>query len=636
MTELVDRGQAVTRAASIERRLLTDRLRPPPELTVSEWADEYRVLSAEASAEPGRWYTSRAPYLRGILDAFSDPEVDSVTVMSSAQIGKTEILNNVVGFYVHQDPAPILVLQPTVQMGEAWSKDRLAPMLRDSPVLRDRFAPVKSRDSGNTILHKRFVGGHITIAGANSAASLASRPIRVVLSDEVDRFPASAGSEGDPVALAEKRTATFWNRKRGRFSTPTNKGASRIEESFHEGDQRRFHVPCPECDHSQTLKWSNVRWENRDASTACYVCESCGSMIGEEEKLSMLLEADRRQQEGEEGIGWVAAEPDRKAASFHLNALYSPWTTWAELVAEFLDAKGNPERLRVFVNTVLGETWEEEGERLEADTLLARRETFAAEAPDGVGVLTAAIDTQGDRLEFMVIGWGAGEESWLLHWEQLWGDPGQKAVWNDAAERINQRWTHESGVQLSISACLVDSGGHHTEAVYRFVRPLQRRRVHAIKGVGGEGRPLVGRPSKANKWGVRLLPVGVDTAKDAIFSRLRIEPPDDGEPRPGYLHLPDWADPELVAQITSEKVTTKYHLGRPRRTYTKTRARNEALDLLVYNYAALVVLGPSIVNNLGVWAERARGAEPDEATEDEPSRRTAARKRRGKGFATGF
>lgn len=617
--EWVKRRAALVRAA----------LAPPPRLTVSEWADRYRHLSRESSAEPGRWVTDRAPYQRGILDAFSDPLIEKVVVMSSAQVGKTEIVNNVVGYFIDRDPAPILVLQPTQQMGEAWSKDRLAPMLRDTPRLRGKVKDPRARDSGNTLLHKSFPGGHITISGANSAASLASRPIRVVLCDEVDRYPASAGTEGDPVGLATKRTSTFWNRKLGEFSTPTVKKFSRIEQSFEHSDRRRFHAPCPHCEHMQTLRWENLQWENGDPETAAYACESCGCLIEENSKPEML----RR------GV-WVAENPGHRTAGFHLNALYSPWARWPELVREFLEAKGNPERLKVFVNTVLGETWEEAGERVSTESLAARKHAYRAQVPEGVGLLTAGVDVQGDRLEIKVKGWGRGEESWLVHWEQLFGDPGREEVWQQLEELLTREWKHEGGAVLRIMAACIDSGGHHTENVYRFVKPRQSRKVWAVKGSSQPGRPLVGRPSRANKHGVKLLPIGTDTAKDAIFTRLKVL-----EPGPLYMHFPEWLDDEYFAQLTSEKVVTRYVKGRPIRSYEKTRPRNEALDLEVYAMAALVSLGTPVIQNLGGYVDRvqAEGAQARAASSEEPevaapdSPRRALPPRRGRsGFVNSW
>lgn len=581
-------------------------LAPPPRLTCSEWADGSRYLSSEASAEPGRWRTDRAPYQRDIMDACSDPTVEDVVWMSSAQVGKTEVVNNIVGYHVDQDPSPILVLQPTQQMGEAWSKDRLAPMLRDTPALHGKVKDPRARDSGNTLLHKSFPGGHITISGANSAASLASRPIRVVLCDEVDRYPASAGTEGDPVGLAEKRTATFWNRKKIKVSTPTIKGASRIEAAFLASDQRFFYVPCPHCDHRQRLRWGHLKWENGDARTAAYCCEGCGTLIEERFKPAMLNAGE-----------WRAHNTAARTVGFHLNALYSPWARWAELVAEWLEAQGNPERLKVFVNTVLGETWEEEGEKLDEDTLATRRETYAAPVPMGAGLLTAAVDTQGDRLELKVKGWGKGEESWLVHFEQLWGDPAGDEVWTQLEALLVREWKHEGGAPLRIAACCIDSGGHHTEAVYRFVKPRQPRRVWATKGMSMPGRPLVGRPSKANKHGVKLLPIGTDTAKDVVFARLRIN-----TPGPGYMHFPASCDEEYFRQLTAERVMTRFVKGRPVRRYEKpAHRRNEALDLEVMNLAALISLGTPVIEALGVYVERvqAEGAKLRAEAEDKPA-----------------
>lgn len=600
MQATAERRRALAR---IERAVFLERIVPEPILTVSEWADRNRMLSPEASAEPGPWRTERAPYLRGVMDAFSEIGIEMVVVMSSSQIGKTEVVLNVVGYFIDQDPAPILVVQPNEKpMGHAFSKDRLAPMLRDSPALQGLVAPVKSRDSGNTILHKSFRGGHLTIVGANSPAGLASRPVRVALFDEVDRYGHSAGTEGDPVTLGMRRTATFWNRKTGLFSTPGVRGFSRIEEAFEEGDQRRYHVPCPHCGQRQILVWRGLKWESNRPETAAYVCGAgegggCGALIAEEDKGRMLADGE-----------WIAEHPGRRIASFHLNALYSPWARWDELVREFLEAKGNPERLKAFVNTMLGETWEEQGDQVEAHALRHRAEEYAAEVPAGVGLLTAAVDVQGDRLEWKVKGWGVGEESWLIDWGQFWGDPGRPEVWANVMELLGRRFQHERGAILQIWSMMIDSGGHHTEEVYRFVKPLQGRRVHALKGLAGEGRPLVGRPSKANRHGVKLMPVGVDSAKDTIFSRLRIT-----EPGPGYVHLPSWVDDEYLEQLTAEKIVTRYHRGRPRREYQKTRTRNEALDLEVYCLAALAVLGPAVLASLGSLVERANQAPEAEA-----------------------
>jgi phage terminase large subunit GpA-like protein len=372
------------------KRALARAYMPPPKIPLSEWADAYRMLSPEAAAQPGRWKTAKEPMAKGPMDAASDPMVEKFTVMCAAQIMKTELLLNVAGYYIHGDPAPILMVQPTVEMAEAFSKDRVAPMIRDTPVLKAVFSG-KAKDSSDTILQKAFPGGRLTMTGANAPASLASRPIRVVLCDEVDRFPASAGQEGDPVGLAEKRTTTFWNRKIGLVSTPTIKGVSRIEASYLEGDQRKFLVPCPHCGVRQELVWAGVKWENGDPDTAHYVCQAadedtgeitCGEAWTESDRLDAISKAGQM-----ENGGWVATKPFKGHASFHASQLASKRVPLHRVVKEFLDAKPFPERLKQWVNTVLAETWEEGGEKVDPDSLYARREDYDAglELPPGRG-----------------------------------------------------------------------------------------------------------------------------------------------------------------------------------------------------------------------------------------------------------
>lgn len=554
-------------------------LAPPPALTVSEWADQHRKLSPESSAEPGQWMTARAEYQRGIMDALSDPTVETVVVMSSAQVGKTEVINNVVGYYIDQDPAPMLLVQPTLDMAQAWSKDRLAPMLRDTPRLEDKVRDVKSRDAGNTILHKIFPGGHITMAGANSAASLASRPVRIVLCDEVDRYPPSAGTEGDPVNLAFKRATTFWNRKKVLVSTPTIKGLSRIESAYESSDQRKYYVPCPVCSTFQTLKWGNVRWPEQQPQLAVYKCESCGIDLDEADKLAMLARGE-----------WRAEGTFSGVAGFWLSELYSPWVPWRSMVANFLAVKDKPDQFRTFVNTSWAETWEEHGEQIEHSHLYERRETYAAPVPDGVLVLTAAADLQEDRIECEVVGWGAAEEQWSIDYRVLYGSPGQPAVWEQLDDWLQQTWTHEAGHAMKIQAVAVDTGGHHTKEAYAFVKPRQGRRVYAVKGSSTHGHPLVKGGSKIG--GVRLFLVGTDTAKDTLFSRLKLE-----QYGPGYCHFPatDRYDEKYFQSLTAEEKKQKFDRGvLVGYHYKKVRSRNEALDLKVYNLAALAILNPNL------------------------------------------
>lgn len=592
------RLEGAAAALASERRLRTQIFRPPPRLTVSEWADRYRMLTAVASAEPGQWRTDRAPYQRAIMDAFSDPLVETVVVMSSAQVGKTEIVLNLIGNFMDQDPSPMLVLQPTLDMAKAFSKDRLREMLRASPRLRGKVKESNRRGSDDTLLHKSFDGGHITMVGANSAAGLASRPIRVVLCDEIDRYPASAGNEGDPVGLARKRTINFWNRKIGLFSTPTLKGVSRVERAFESSDQRRYYVPCPHCGYMQPFRWPQLDFE-----TASYTCggpdgEGCGALIPETAKTAML-----------DAGTWVAEKPGRSIIGFHLNALYSPWAQWPALIAEFREAKQDPELLRVFVNTVLGETWEIDGESVDPASLDARRESYAAEVPMPVGILTAAVDVQKDRLELEVRGWGAGQESWLIQHARIYGDPSRAEVWERLDMQLTRAYRHESGAEIKIRSCCVDSGDQ-TQAVYAFVRPRQRRGVWATKGHSIRGKPLINRPSKTNKYGVRVVPIGTDTAKDVLFARLGMLTPG----TPGYMHFPlaqkDGADAEFLAQYAAEKAFIRRVKGIPVREYRGVRDRNEAIDLGVLSLAALHLLGAGVYDQLGLWVQKVQESAP--------------------------
>jgi phage terminase large subunit GpA-like protein len=514
------------------------------------------------------------------MDAWSDSRVTELVIMSSAQVGKTEIINNIIGYHIHLDPAPILLLEPTLEMAESWSKDRFAPMLRDTKVLSGLVKDPRSRDSGNTLLHKSFAGGHISIVGANSPVGLASRPIRIVLCDEVDRYPSSAGTEGDPVSLARKRTVTFWNKKVLLTSTPTTKGTSRIEAAYLQSDQRHYHVPCPHCNKYQTLKWSQVKWESskdefdktqHKPETAHYVCEHNDCIIRDADKAKML------------NLGrWVADKPFAGIAGFHLNELYSPWVSFAEMAREFLRAKLLPETLKTWVNTSLGEPWEEDGETVEADVLFQRREDWGQAAPKEVVLVTAGIDVQGDRLEVELKGWGRQEECWSLDYRILYGNPAESHVWDVLDTYLLRPIRSATGILLDIKSACIDSGGHHTQAVYEFCKSRGLRNIFAIKGASLPGKPIVGRASKSNRYGLRLYPIGTDTAKEVIYSRLRLT-----EPGPGYCHFPLARDIEYFRQLTAEKQVTRFGKGAAKREWVKTYTRNEVLDCTVYALAAM-------------------------------------------------
>ena len=584
------------------------RMAPPPDLSVDEWADRFRVLSRESSAEAGKWSTDRAPYQRGMMQAVSDPKVETVVFMTGAQIGKTEIINNAVGYYISQDPSPILVVQPTLDMGKMWSNDRLSPMLRDTPALKNAVKDPRSRDSGNTLLQKSFAGGYIAIVGANSPAGLASRPVRCVFFDEVDRYPVSAGTEGDPVDLGKKRTATFThNRKIVMVSTPTNKGASRIESAYQQSDQRKYYVPCSDCGEKQTLKWQGVKWEKDQPETACYACEHCGSVWDDAARYRAVRQGE-----------WVATAPFNGMAGFHINGIYSPWTPLADAVRDFLSAKDMPDTLRVWTNVYLAETFEDQGERVDDYSVKERAEEFGDLLDERIGVITAGVDVQDDRLEVEIVGWGKQEESWSIDYRIFYGDPSTPHLWNDLDNFLKSVYETEDGRQLGIRSACIDSGGHYTQSVYNFVRPRKGRRIFAIKGMAGESRPIVSRPSKNNIGKIDLFTLGVDNIKDLLFGRLAIQ--SEGA---GYCHFPASRSDEYFKQLAaSEKIVTKYHKGFPRREFVKTRTRNEALDCRVYAIGALAIL------NLNVDAVIDRQRSQAQAQPPEPAKTNGLKIRR--------
>lgn len=562
-------------------------LAPPPDMTISKWADEYRRLSSKSSAEPGRWRTSKAPYQREIMDAISDIRIQKIVVMSAAQIGKTDgFILNPIGYYMQYDPSPIMVMEPTIQLSEALSKDRLSPMLQDTPVLRD-LVNDKSRDSGNTILQKIFPGGHVTMVGANSPSGLRSRPIRILLADEIDAYPATAGKDGDPLLLAGKRLTTFWNKKEVCVSTPTIKGTSRIEVEYEHSTQEEWNVPCPHCGAYTPLEWANIIFDKDNLNEITCVCPHCGAVAGETEWKEQF------------GKGkFVAAHPERKVRGFHLNALASMFVEWREIVEKFITAndekkKGNIELLKVWTNTEMGQTWEEEGEQLESDDLYKRREKYNCEVPEEVLVLTAGVDVQDDRFEAEVVGWGVDKENWGIKYQAIYGDLKLKPVWNELDAFLSQTFTTADGRKLKIICTCVDSGGHFTNQVYRFCKERTARRIFAIKGKGGAEVPYYNKPSTANSVKTPLFTLGVDTGKAIIYQRLEIQ-----EEGPNYCHFPREKDrgytQEYFKGLTAEKMVMTYKKGKAQYAWTLKEGikRNEPFDIRNYATAALEIANP--------------------------------------------
>lgn len=579
--------------------------KPPPDLTVSEWADSYRYLSREASPEPGKWLTSRAPYQRELMDAVKTHE--RVIIMTSAQVGKTEVLLNTLGYFIHYEPCPILMIQPTLEMGEAFSKERLAPMIRDTPVLTAKFPDPKSRTSGNTLLHKIFPGGHVSIAGANSPAGLASRPIRVLLCDEIDHYPVSAGSEGDPVSLAMKRTANFWNRKIVIVSTPTVYADGKIATMFDLTTKSEWEVPCPKCGKFQPYSWENMLYRERtEPVMKCVYCGHEGS-----------------ESEWKAGTGkWTAREVSA-VAGYHLNAFASAWTTWPEIVADYHEAysKGE-EALRVWTNTALGEAYENPEGVIEIEEVHENCEEYDAQVPEGVLVLTCGVDTQDDRLELEVVGWGLGNQSWGIEYKILYGDTGNSEVWNELDSYLSRAFMKKTGEGLVVACTCIDSAGHNTDMVYRFCHARTRRRIFPIVGRGQWGRPSVTKPSRNNRYRVPLFTLGVSTIKGMLHTRLRARK---GEG--GYCHFPSdkrtGYDEIYFAGLLSERMVVKRRGGREvvRWEQRDTKTRNEPLDCRVYAIGAYEILNPDLRKyEAGINVRKPRNQKKVEAKDEKGER----------------
>jgi phage terminase large subunit GpA-like protein len=570
--------------------VIAQTLAPPATLTGSEWAIKYGRLSPEGSAKSGS-FTPYA-YQFGMLDAMTDPDISEVVVMKAARVGYTRCLDFTVGYYIHQDPCPILIVLPRTEDAEGHSKDELVPMIRDIAELSALAGDAKAKKTGQTILSKNFLSGaRVKLVGANSPAGLRRITVRVVLFDEVDGFPAGAGEEGDQIKLGTKRAETYWNSKIILGSTPTIKAISRIQKAFDETDQRRFFVPCPHCDEFQTLEWGGkdipygMKWKkgSRDENlpeTAFYACKANACVIEAWEKADMVARGE-----------WRATKPGMRKVGFHISALYSPLikAAWPNLVREWLDSKDDPLLRQTFVNLVLGEAYEDRGDKALAESrLAARREVYPAEVPDGVAVITVGGDTQDDRVEIEVVGWGRNEESWSLAVEVIEGDPAEALLWQRVDAFLKRVWHRADGRGFEVAAACIDSGGHHTQMVYEFCKARLGRRIWAVKGESaraGMRSPVwpVAKPSKRKKQGFRPVILGVNAAKDSIRARLHLT-----TPGPGYMHFPADRDINYFAQLVSERLMVKDIGGRRFRVWELPPGRaNEALDARVYAYAAL-------------------------------------------------
>jgi len=617
---------------------------PPPRISVPDWADQFRKLAKEAGSTSGDWSTATVEIARGPMLAVTEPGVHVITTMVSTQLLKTALLENVFGYFAHLDPCPILLLQPKEAAAEQFSKERISPMIRVTPVLRELVGTSKTRNADETLLFKAFPGGFLALAGAGSPDNLARRPVRVILADEVDKYPVTR--EGEPIALAEERTATFGvNWLSVRACSPTVEDESRIEASYKESDQRRASVECPHCAHRQFLDFfKHVQWDkakNDDGTvrqhfpkTARIYCESCGAGWSEGERLRALQTARWHQTRTFECCGgrhvplddydrawrdqgdsaavdaiWDWSTSDRHAvyrakcpdcgkwgvenehAGFQAGKLFSPWQKDkpSDIAAKWLAAEGDEDKKQTWWNTQQGLPYRpNSGKTLRVEALLARGEKWAAQVPDGVAVVTVGVDVQDYRFEIEVVGWGRNEESWSIDYEVIEGDMETPEPWDRLDAFLDQIWRRADGRPFEAMAVCIDSGGHHTQKVYDFSKARLGRKIWAIKGesaVNGRRNPVwpVKKPSRRTKASFRPVIIGVNTAKDTIRNRLHVE-----EPGPGFMHFPSDRDIGYFEQLTSERSVVKVTNGQKFRVWELPSGRaNEALDCRVYAYAAL-------------------------------------------------
>ncbi len=578
-------------------------LKAPENITVSEWADKYRVLSPENSAEAGKWKTSRTPYLKDIMDSFTDDRVKKIYVVASSQVGKTEMENCIIGYIIDQDPGTIVFAHPKIDQARNFSKRRIDPMVRDTPPLRKKVK--ENRNAKSTLQLKTFPGGALIMVGTQSAKDLAETPARYVIGDEVDRWPKDVDGEGDPWGLLEARTTTFYNAKMVAVSTPTVKGDSAIESLFNLGTQEYWSAKCPACGEYHYIQFKDIDFKHETrkiggrkqftVTDIRYMCPVCGCFASETE----MRRTDHK---------WIAENPEainNGVKSYWLNGFSSPWASWESIILQFLEADGDPSKLQTVFNTKFGELWEDRGDLVTDDEIYDRREEYAAELPDGVLCLTCGVDTQGDRLEYEVVGHGYFGEKWGIEKGTIPGNPGTpdspgyQSVWTRLDGVIDRKWTFANGKQLKISLTFIDHGGNHTQDVNEACAARINKRVFAIKGKGGEGIPYV--PEKASKIDIKrgnavigklwLYVLGVDEGKQAIMDSLKVQ-----EPGARYYHFPNDPDKGYTKSyfdgLLSEKLCNVN--GKWRWEKLPGHERNEPLDCRNYANAAFRVLNPNL------------------------------------------
>jgi phage terminase large subunit GpA-like protein len=620
--------------------------KPPPKLSLIEWSDRYRRVAAKTSASPGHWRTSSQPVCFGPMSAVLDHDTHTVSIMAGTQILKTEFLINVASYFICQDPSPILFVQPTQGAATSFSKERFSPTIEATPALRSAIEPPKYRDSENTITHKDYAGGGIDFVGANSPVDLSSRPKRIILCDEIDKYPVSAGNEGDPLKLAEERASTYHTVGRAKFvrtCSPTVKDFSRIEREFLASDQRRCYLTCPYCYREQTLTWANVRWDrdeqgNHLPDTAAISCAECGVVWTERDRIAALDALEHASDYGWRQTRVFACcgenhvptlwddrgrslcplchqpSPYQGHAGFHVSKLYSKRHRLPEIVQEFLDAKGDAELLKKWTNSALAELWAPQySATFNSHALLARAEPYSGDdLPEAVKVVTGFCDVQGDRLEVQLIGWGPDEEAWPFQYSIIHQDPAQPQAWKELDDILRTRFTTTTGRFLPVVAFGIDWGGSHGDQVLSYCRARRGRRIFACKGFAGAKPIWPGRGSKT-KSGDVFFAIGVDVAKAAIYSKLRIDPPEPGFAKPGFIHFPtaENFNKEYFEQLNSERQQVRVRFGQRYAAWVQIRERNEALDTFVGALAMRKSLPRYITTRLEYSVQRPEPAEPE-------------------------
>lgn len=584
---------------------------PPPDMLPSVWA-EANIHIPLGNAIPGPISFENAPMQRGILDAIKEPGLRRMDLMLGAQLGKTTVLQCLTGYFIGHEPRSQIMAQPSEGDMMTFQETKLKPMLEANPAISNRMAKARGRQGVNNSRMISYIGGFLMFSWAGSPKTARGRSAPVTQADEVDGYDATA--EGDFLELLAQRSATFGDQRLDvRSSTPVELATSRIYKGWLAGDQRRYYVRCPDCDELQFFRWENVHWIGRKSTsiedcetdrgqehephTARYSCSGCGSLWTDGQRVAAIRNAARL------GAGWIAGKPFKGHASFHAPEMASTFRRLGDIVQSYLD-KLSMDDLQSFVNVSLGWPYET-GDKVDPEGLVARRREYGAQVPLGGLFITAGIDQQQDRLEVEIVAWGFGEQSWSVDYRVLWGDPLGSEVWKDLEDVLAERFAHESGAELPISAACLDTGGSAgmTQAAYEWLRGKTGRRIFGIKGIAGWGRPIVEKPQRKQSGKttrkVDLFLVGTDEAKLVVQKRLAVV-----KPGPGHCHFPADRDPEWFKQLTAERLVVRYVKGQPVREWHKPdRARNEALDCRVYALAALKIINPSfkrIAERLGV------------------------------------